>query len=133
MSKSIFSNFGISNMPRIIQDALGGTNALVAATLHSRVEGARSGGITAGRDIVSTDYPCRGFLDSQRIADAAGTVTENGVLVIVLLGNSINGGNTAPRPGDRVTIEGQLFHISDDTEVNRDPASATYACEVRAV
>jgi len=133
MSKDLFAGFGIPDFPKLIQDALGGTNAVLPAILHSRVEGARSGGITAGRDIVSTDYPCRGFLDSQRIADAAGTVTENGVLVIVLLGNSINGGTTAPRPGDRVTIEGQLFHISDDTEVNRDPASATYACEVRAV
>ncbi len=121
-------------MPRLIQDSLGGTNALVAATLHSRVEGARSGGITSGRDIVSTDYPCRGFLDSQRIADAAGTVTENGVLVIVLLGNSIGGGSVAPKPGDRVTIEGQLFQVSDDAEIDRDPASATYTLrDVRAV
>lgn len=133
MSKDIFKAFGISNMPKLIQDALGGQGAVIAATLHSRAEGARSGGITAGRTVVETDWPCRGFIDFQRLADAAGTVTENGTKVIVLLGNSINGGATAPRPGDRITIEGTKYHVADDTEIDRDPASATYTMEVREV
>ncbi len=133
MSKDIFKTFGIPDMPKLIQDALGGQGAAVAATLHSRAEGARSGGITAGLTIVETPYPCRGFIDFQRLADAAGTVSENGTLTIILLGNSIDGGNTAPQPGDRITIEGQKYHISDDTEIDRDPASATYTCEVRKV
>lgn len=133
MSKDLFKAFGIPDMPKLIQDALGGQGAVVAATLHSRVEGARSGGITAGRTIVETDYACRGFIDYQRLADAAGTVTANGTKVIVLLGNSINGGATAPQPGDRITIEGIKYHVADDTEIDRDPASATYTCEVREV
>ena len=87
----------------------------------------------AGKTIVETDYACRGFIDYQRLADAAGTVTENGTKVIVLFGNSINGGATAPRPGDRITIEGTKYHIADDAEIDRDPASATYTCEVREV
>ncbi len=133
MSRDIFKVFGIPDMGKLIQDALGGNSAVLPATLHSRAEGARSGGVTAGRTIVETPYACRGFIDFQRLADAAGTVTENGTLVIVLLGNSIDGGNTAPRPGDRITIEGTKYHIADDTEVDRDPASATYTCEVREV
>lgn len=130
MSKDLFKAFGIPDMPKLIQDALGGNQAGVAATLHSRVEGDRSGGVTSGRTVVETPYPCRGFIDFQRIADAAGTVTENGTLVIVLFGNSVP---VAPKPGDRVTIEGKLYHVADDTEIDRDPASATYTLEVREV
>jgi len=133
MSKDIFKAFGINDMPKLIQDALGGGQAVVAATLHSRAEGARSGGITSGRTIVETDYSCRGFIDYQRTADLTGTLVEDGTKVIILLGNSINGGNTAPKPGDRITIEGVKYHIADDTEIDRDPASATYTCEVREV
>lgn len=133
MSKDIFANFGIPDMGKLIQDAMGGQQAGVAAILHSRAEGSRSGGITAGKTITETDYPARGFIDYQRLADAAGTVTENGTKVIVLFGNSINGGATAPRPGDRITIEGTKYHVADDAEIDRDPASATYTMEVRAV
>lgn len=132
MSKDLFAAFGIPDMPKIIQDALGGNSAVLPATLHSRSEGSRSGGITAGRTITEVDHAARGFIDFQRLADAAGTVTENGTLTIVLLGNSIADG-AVPAPGDRITIEGTKYHISDDTEVDRDPASATYTCEVRKV
>lgn len=136
MSKDLFKAFGIGDMPKLVQDAMGGSQATVAATLHSVTPGTRTD-ITAGTKPTEVDYTCRGFIDfqNQRFQSEGGqrTLVDNGQLVIVLFGNSINSGNTAPKPGDKITIEGTQYHIPDDGEVDRDPASVTYTCEVRKI
>lgn len=132
MSKDIFSVFGIPDMPRLIQDALGGNAAVLPAILHSVTSGTRTD-ITGGTKPTETDYPCRGFIDFQNQEFQEGALVSNGRKVIVLLGNSISGGTVAPKPGDRITIEGIKYHVSNDGEVDRDPASATYTMEAREI
>ena len=130
MSKDIFKGLGIPNMPKLIQDGLGGKAAVLPATLHEVTKGTRVS-ITAGTQPTETAHTCRGFIDFQNDEFSNGTLVRNGRKVIVLLGNSINKGLTAPKPGDGITIEGIRYNIPNDGEVDRDPASATYTCEVR--
>ena len=74
---------------------------------------------------------CKGFIDSQAVTFADGTQVRAGMKVVVLIGDTIDGGNQAPVPGDRITIEGTLYVIPEDGRIDRDPAAATYTCEVR--
>ena len=133
MSKDLFQAFGIADMPKLITDALGGSAAVLPATLHSVTAGSRGGDPTVAPPDVTVNYPCRGFIDLQDDRFNAGGLVDGGQKVIVLLGSTINNGDTAPKPGDRITIEGTLYHIPDDGTIDRDPASATYTMKVREV
>lgn len=130
MSKDIFKAFGIPDMPKLVQDALGGNAAVLPAIFHKVTAGARVS-ITDGTQPTEVDTACRGFLDFQNDEFSEGTLVRNGRKVIVLLGNSLGG--AVPEPGDRITIEGIKYHIPNDGEVDRDPASVTYTCEVRKI
>lgn len=81
----------------------------------------------------TTSYPCKGFIDMQRDRFTGGTLLRSGSRMVVLIGDTIDNGNpaTAPAPGDRIIIESTTFVIPDDGVIGRDPAAATYECEVR--
>ena len=104
---------------------------MLDATLISVAAGTRTGNLTGGTNPTSTSYPCRGFIDTQAVRFRNGTLVRDGSKVVVLIGDTINNGNTAPKPGDQITIEGTTYTIPDDGEIDRDPAAATYTCEVR--
>ena len=102
------------------------------ATLVKVAPGTRTpGALTGGTNPTTTNYPCRGFIDSQRVAFANGSTVKEGNKVVVLIGDTIDGGSgVAPAPGDRIMIEGTTYVIPEGGTIDRDPAAATYACEV---
>lgn len=105
---------------------------VLPATLIVSTPGTRtSGDPAAGTNPTGVSYPCRGFIDSILTKNLPGTLSASGTKVIVLLGDTINSGNTAPELGDKITIEGDTYRIPDDGKIDRDPAAATYTCTVR--
>jgi hypothetical protein len=105
---------------------------LLDATLHSKSQGSRTpGDLLAGPTVTTTPYVCKGFIDTQKVRFSDGTVVRAGSKVVVLIGDTINNGDTAPQPGDEITIEGTKYIIPEDGKIDRDPAAAQYECEVR--
>lgn len=123
--------FGV-DIAKLIKDNIG--PGVLDATLTTVTEGTRTpSDATAGTNPTETAYPCKGFIDSQMVRFRNGTLVQNGNKVVVLIGDTINSGNTAPKPGDKITIESTVYLIPDDGTIDRDPAAATYTCEVRAL
>tara|TARA_R110000803_G_scaffold20201_6_gene52239 strand:- start:3109 stop:3495 length:387 start_codon:yes stop_codon:yes gene_type:complete len=120
-----------ANISGLIKKHIG--PGVLDATLTSVTGGTRTGGsLTGGTNPTTTDYACKGFIDTQDLKDASGTLVRSGSKVVVLLGDTINTGNTAPKPGDLITIESTVYIIPEDGAIDRDPDAATYTCEVRA-
>ncbi len=118
--------FGV-NISKLIKDNVG--TGVLDATLTTSTQGTRTpGNLTGGRNPTTTDYSCKGFIDSQEVRDRNGTLVNDGTKLIVLIGDTINGGATAPSTGDSISIEGDLYGIE---AIDRDPAAATYSCTVR--
>jgi hypothetical protein len=112
-----------------IMEALG--DGLLDATLTRVTPGTRNGSaLTAGRVVgeVVTSYACKGFTDDYSNRDIDGTTIRNGDRKILLLGKSLPDA-IDPQPGDLITIEGRAWRISGP--VKRDPAGATFECQVR--
>lgn len=121
--------FGV-DISKIIKDEIG--PGVLDATLRSSAAGTPTpGSLTAGGTTTYTPYTCKGFIDTQKVRFIDGTLVRGGMKVVVLIGDTINSGNTAPKPGDQIIIEGTTYRIPDDGHVGRDPAAATYECEVR--
>lgn len=76
---------------------------------------------------VSTDYPCKGFVDVYVDKWVAGTTVKVDDHKIVILGDSLPVG-IVPEPGNKITAEGRVYIIVKDG-VARDPAAATYECQ----
>lgn len=120
--------FGV-NISGIIKQVVG--PGVLDAVLTKTTPGTRTvGALTAGTNPTTTDYPCRGFIDSQAVKFRSGTTVQNGRKVVVLIGDTIDGGAVAPEPGDRIMIEGTTYVIPEGGTIDRDPAGATYTCEV---
>ena len=102
---------------------------LLAATLHVVTPGTRTGNLTGGTNPTEADHTCDGFIDSKNHERIGGTLVEDGDVVILLIGDTIDSGNTAPSVKDKVTIESEKYHIK---ALDRDPAAATYTllCKV---
>ena len=102
------------------------------ATLTKVTPGTRTpGSLSSGTNPTEVLHACKGFIDTQRIRNLDGTLVASGQKVVVLLGDTIDSGNTAPALGDKITIEGSIYSIPDDGNIDRDPAAATYICTVR--
>ena len=113
--------FGI-NISKLIKDNV--APGVLDATLTVVTAGTRTPGtLTGGTNPTTQDYSCRGFIDTQAVRDISGTLVDDGTKTIVLIGDTINGGATAPSTADRVTIEGTTYTIE---AIDRDPAAATY-------
>lgn len=118
--------FGV-DIAKIIKDEIG--PGVLPATLIKVTPGTRSASDpTAGTSPTQQSFSCRGFIDTQALRNIDGTLVEDGTKKIVLIGDTIDGGNTAPDTGDQITIEGTTYSIE---RVNRDPAAATYTCIAR--
>jgi hypothetical protein len=113
------------NISGIIKDVVG--PGVLAATLTKFTPGTRTvGQLTGGTNPTNATYTCRGFIDSKDVKDrAGGGLVAGGTVKIVLIGDTINGGATAPDNGDHITIEGATYLID---KLDRDPAAATYTC-----
>ncbi len=105
---------------------------VLPAILIKVTEGTRTTlAVTEGNKPTEVPHACRGFVDTQNLRNVSGTLVTGGQKVVVLLGDTINNGNTIPALGDKITIEGNTYLIPDDGTIARDPAAATYTCTVR--
>jgi hypothetical protein len=103
--------------------------AVLDATLIVYTAGTRSPTQPTGGTIpTSVSHACKGFIDSQRKRNVGGTLAADGTKIVVLIGDTINGGATAPTTADQVTIEGSTYSIE---KIDRDPDAATYTMQVR--
>jgi len=114
----------------LIKKAMAGQ--LLAATVHKKTPGSRTGNLTGGTNPTEVDHACEGFIDSQSKKAVGGTLVEDGDIIVVLIGDTIDSGTAASAPvtGDQVTIEGATYHIKG---LDRDPAAATYTLLCKAV
>lgn len=124
-------------MPKILGVDIAGIAAkalgskLLPVTLTVVTPGTRNtADLTAGTGPTTVDYACRGLIEDYKAGAVDGTQIQFGDRKVLILGKTINAGNTAPKPGDRVTIEGRTYTIVPKG-VGRDPAAATYSCQVR--
>ena len=126
MGKKLFGNFGV-DIAKTIRDNLAGSvlDAVLTKVSNTGINAADPSGppVTS-----STTYACKGFIDSQARRAFDGTLIQDGTRVVVLLGDTINGGNTEVTTADTVTIEGTVFSIQ---AVDRDPDAATWTLVVR--
>lgn len=82
--------------------------------------------ITDGTQPTTTNYTVKGFVDDYKERQIDGTIIQEGDQKITLLGGSL--GSIVPKPNDKITAETRTKTIID---VERDPAGATYLCQVR--
>lgn len=117
--------FGI-DIAGIIGNELG--PSLLPATLIKVTASTRTpGSLTSGMNPTSLNYSVRGILSDYEDHQINGTLIVKGDKQVLLLGATIAGGQI-PVAGDRVIIEGNTYNI---IKVSRDPAAATYTCQVR--
>lgn len=103
-----------------------------SATLIKITPGSRTAGqLTGGTNPTTVSYPCKGFIAQKNLQHVSGTLVSDGSVVIVLLGDTINSGNTTPSVGDRIIIEGNTYQIAEDGVLDRDPSKATYSLVCR--
>lgn len=117
--------FGL-DIAQIVADAVASAGNIKEATLIKIIPGARTPGqLTGGTNPTTTTHAARGYFDSLSSLRPE-TVVKDASGVVGLLGASIAGGQV-PESGDQVTIESLTFRI---LQVDRDPASALYVCQV---
>ncbi len=80
-----------------------------------------------GTNPTDTDHIAKGFVSEYNEKQIDGTIIRLGDQKVVLFGSTLPSG-VVPSPGDKTTAEGVPREI---VHVKRDPASATYVCQVR--
>jgi hypothetical protein len=114
-----------------IAAAIGAATAgqLLPATLTRVTPGARTpGSLTAGTNPTTQTRTCEGIIEDYDDGQIDGTLVQDGDRRVLLIAASIQEG-AIPEPGDQITIEGQTLTV---VRVRRDPAAASYTCQVRA-
>lgn len=120
VAKLIASNFKKFGKPVGVQDC----------TLTKRAPGTRHpAAVSAGTNGTEQTFTASGLIVEYKAYQIDGTLIKAGDRKVMLFGASISGG-AVPEPGDRITIDGETLTIVKDG-VNRDPAKATYQCQVR--
>jgi len=119
--------FGV-DIAKEINAAMGA--GLLAATLTKVTYGTpTTGSLTSGSNPKTATYSCRGVIEDYANREMDGTLVLMGDRRVLLLGASLPTA-IVPKPGDRITIEGSTFDVN---RVVRDPAAASYTCQVRGV
>ncbi len=98
---------------------------LFPLTLIKRTSSTRSD-LTGGVNTREESYNGRGFIDDYRDSRIDGDIIKIGDRLVTIMGASIT---VVPEPDDKVIIEGVTWTIVGP--VRRDPAGATYECQVR--
>ena len=103
-------------------------NKVFDITLTKVAPGTRTPGtLTGGTNPTETVHTVKGFVNDYTDYQIDGTIIQRGDRKVVILGGSLSNG-TVPEPNDKVTAESEQRVIIN---VERDPASATYICQVR--
>lgn len=76
-------------------------------------------------ETITTDYPCRGFVDSYSDFYLANSLINSGDVKVVILTDSLA---ITPALSDTVTIRGKTYSIIN---ISPDPALATYTIQAR--
>lgn len=119
--------FGL-DIAGIVNSSIASAGGVLDATLVKVSAGSRtSGSLTDGTNPTEQTLRCKGFYDDHQLRKYPETRVQAGDRMAVLLGASIPG-RVAPVPGDEITMDGETNEVQS---VERDPASATYACHVR--
>lgn len=92
----------------------------------TKVVGSTRAELTGGVNSREVTYRGRGFIDDYKDDRIDGTIIKAGDRLVTILGASIK---AIPEANDRVFIEGKWWTIVGP--VKRDPAGATYECQVR--
>lgn len=123
-------------MPNIFGEDIAGKiyqalkNKVFDITLTKVELGTRTpGSLTSGTNPTETAHTVKGFVDEYQDRHIDGTLIQRGDRKIVILGGSLPSG-VVPEPSDKITAEGETRAIVEDG-VKRDPAGATYLCQVR--
>lgn len=117
--------FGL-DIAKELNKAMG--SKLLPLKLVKRTPGTRTdGALTSGTNPTSKTYPCRGVVVDFRLDQFDGDLVQRGDRKALLLGASLPPG-VFPEAGDHVVAEGVESEVKN---VDRDPASATYVCQVR--
>jgi hypothetical protein len=98
-------------------------------TLIKASGSSRSGNLTAGETKAEASYTAKGWVDEYMARQIDGTSVRAGDKKIVVLGDTIQDGQI-PEVNDQIVAEGQTWRIV--TVPARDPAGATYECQVRS-
>jgi len=103
-------------------------SGMFPAVLHKVAAGTRTAGqLTGGNNPAQTNFAARGIVYDYHNKEIDGTNVLRSDRKVLLLGDTI-AGKQVPEVKDRITIEGATHEIVD---VDRDPAWATYICQVR--
>lgn len=114
--------FGL-DIAKLVADGFASAGGVLDATLIKATPGTRTpGSLTGGLNPTTTNYEGKGFLDQADSERYPNMIVERGQKIVVLLGHTFS---AVPEVNDKVTIEGETLTL---TEVNRDPAGATYTC-----
>lgn len=112
-----------------INKAIGAANLYLPATLIKVVNGNRTpGSLSAGANPTETPYTARGFIEHYSTFAIVNSLATGSDRKISLLGASIAGGQI-PTSGDKITIEGVTYRVTNIDD--RDPAAAMYVCKCR--
>lgn len=117
--------FGV-NIAKEIAKAMGGGMpkiSLIKVTPGERT----SGSLSDGNNPTTKTYTGRGIVDDYEDSAYANTEIERGDRRLLILGATLPAG-IFPENGDRAIAEGTTLNI---IKVKRDPAAATYTCQVR--
>ena len=118
----------LSKIAKLVGKGLKKAGMTLPATLVVVTPGTRTpGSLTAGTNPTETSVPCRGLVITWKRALLNATTVQVGDRVVMLFGSTL--GSSVPKVGDRITIESVTGRVID---IERDPASAVYACLTRA-
>lgn len=125
MGNKLFDNYGV-DISKTIAKKLG--KSLLPTILKTITVDSPSPANNFTPTETPVNYDCRGFVDSFPDEVIDGTRIETNDRKIVILGDTINSGNTAPKVNDKINIEGKDWVI---VNIKRDPDRATYECQGR--
>ena len=113
-----------ANIAKQIGKALG---PLTFPLTLEKIRPSTRGDLTGGVNSITDAFTGKGFIDSYKDSLIDGTLVKVGDRVITIFGSTIS---AIPEPNDMITIEDRKWTIVKDG-VKRDPAGATYECQVR--
>jgi hypothetical protein len=113
-----------ANIAKEIGKAMG---PLVFPLTLTKIRPSTRGDLTGGVNSIPDTFSGKGFIDNYRDSRVDGSIVKVGDRVITILGASMG---AIPEPNDTVFIEDREWTIVKDG-VKRDPAGATYECQVR--
>lgn len=104
-----------------------GPGLLPATLIQVRNTARTPGSLTGGTNPSESSIGGRGVITDYNDSQVNGTLIKKGDRQVLLIANTFPG-KPVPLPDDKVTIENLTYNI---VAVKRDPAAATYRCQVR--